>query len=62
MYGGDLQQVVLKTGEIGAFQDKNLNIRGNNAGVSHVYKVNVNGTCELVTKRRYIYIYYVIFM
>ena len=34
MYGGDLEKVVLKTGEIGAFQDHNLNIRGNNAGVN----------------------------
>ncbi|XP_028417619.1 beta-sarcoglycan-like [Dendronephthya gigantea] len=42
MYGGDLQQVVLKTGEIGAFKDKNLNIRGNNAGVKFVN--NIPGT------------------
>ena len=34
MYGGDLQNVVLKTGEIGAFQGHNLNIIGNNGAVS----------------------------
>ena len=34
MYGGDLEKVVLKTGEIGAFQGQNLDIRGNNAEVS----------------------------
>jgi hypothetical protein len=34
MHGGDLQKVVLNTGEIGAFQDRSLDIRGNNAGVS----------------------------
>ena len=36
MYGGDLQNVILKTGEIGAFHNHNLNIEGNNAGVSQL--------------------------
>lgn len=34
MYGGDLQHVVLKTGEIGSFSGQNLSIIGRNAGVS----------------------------
>ena len=37
MYGGDLQNVVLKTGEIGAFQGRNLNIMGNNGAAQFVH-------------------------
>ncbi len=41
MYGGDLQKVVLKTGIIGGFQDRSLNIIGNNANVS-IYNIISN--------------------
>ena len=34
MYGGDLQHVVIKPGEIGAFAGRNLTIAGQNAAVS----------------------------
>ena len=46
MYGGDLQKVVLKTGVIGGFQDRSLNIIGNNANVS-IYNIS-KSSCYLI--------------
>lgn len=45
MYGGELQNVVLKTGEIGAFHHHNLNIRGQNAAVSQqiIFEIHLKG-------------------
>lgn len=45
MYGGDLQHVVLKTGEIGSFDGYNLTMVGNNAGVNFAhYDPGVNSS------------------